>query len=149
MKKVIISVSSACILSLVGCAGLSGGSGVTNLITPATLQLAAENGTYLALEKQPQLLQPFEAVVTGITNSTAGGTFTLSTTTLTSTLAQLGFSGLANQPGAALLIDDLSGLTTQLDEQLGTNSITSNTNFVPDLNAIASGMERGIQIYKQ
>lgn len=151
MKKIIIVSSigfASAILLGTGCSSLSTNSGVTNVITPANLQLAAENGTYLALEKYPQLVQPLEATVTGITNATAGGTLNINATTLTGTLNQLGFGGLANQPGAALLLDDLSALTAQIDQQAGTNSIINNTNIVPDLNAIASGISRGIQIYK-
>lgn len=154
MKKIALALIAAIPFSVMifvtafqsGCVSTPTAS---SIVTPQALQIAAENGTYLALQKQPQLLQPLEAVVTGITNATAGGTFQFTGAGLTGTLNQLGFGGLANQPGAALLMDDLSAATALYDQQQGTNSIWSNTNIVVALNAVAAGINRGIQIYKQ
>jgi hypothetical protein len=147
-----IAIAGALLLAcylFTGCASTGINSAVTTLETPATLQILAENGTYLALQKQPQLLQPLQAAVTGITNATAGGSIQLTGASLTGTLNQLGFGGLANLSGAPLLLDDLTAATTLYDAQQGTNSIGSNTNLIAALNAVAAGMERGIVIYKQ
>lgn len=120
-----------------------------SLVTPDSLKLLAENGTYLALEKQPQLKQPLAAAAVAITNATAGGSFQLTGATLTGTLNQLGFGGLAKMAGAPLLLDDLTAATALYDQQQGTNSLANNTNLVAALNGVAAGIQRGIQLYQQ
>lgn len=134
---------------IAGCHSAPTAANVGAVVTPLAVQTVAEDGTFAALSKYPQLKQPLEAAVVGITNATAGGTLNLGTSTITGTLDQLGFGGLATQPGAELLMDNLTPLLTQIDAQLGTNSVANNTNLVPYLNAIAGGMQKAIKIFNQ
>lgn len=147
MKKLANIIGVSCMISLMyGCTTTPT---VSSIVTPLSLQTVVEDGTFAALTKYPQTMPAFEAVYVGITNATAGGTLNLGTSTISSTLNSLGFGGLANQPGAMLLMDNLTPLIAQLDTQLGTNNPANNTNMIPYINAVASGMERGIQLIKQ
>ena len=120
-----------------------------SIVAPLAVQTVAEDGTFAALTKYPELKAPLEAVVVGITNATAGGTLNLGATTITSTLNQLGFGGLAKLPGGELLMDNLTPVLAQIDTQLGTNSIANNTNIIPYLNGIDLGMAKGIGYINQ
>lgn len=138
------------LFGLAGCASTGGsGSAVSPVQISQDLHFVAENGTYIALQKQPAVLPTFELAVSAITNATAGGTLNLNATNLVSALNSLGYGGLANIPGASLFINDINFAASQFDAQIPAgNNVLNNTNLVPALNAIASGIQAGIADYK-